>query len=124
MARLPVSEANLIERYGPHLNAAPLWVVTASFVLFMTITSGRMIPTMALLTSQVPAPLRARYLAVNTAISDAASGAASWLSATMLTTTAGGRLLGFDRVGMLAVFVSLLALGVLASLPRTYEEAT
>jgi predicted MFS family arabinose efflux permease len=107
-----------------HLNAAPLWAVTASFVLFMTITSGRMIPTMALLTSQVPAPLRGRYLAVNTAISDAASGAASWLSATMLTTTAGGRLLGFDRVGMLAVFVSLLALGVLASLPRTYEEAT
>jgi predicted MFS family arabinose efflux permease len=106
-----------------HLERAPLWGVAASFVLFMTLTSGRMIPTMALLTSRAPGPLRARYLAVNTAVSDGASGAAAWLSAHLLTTSPSGHLLGFDRVGVLAVGVSLSALALLLALQRTYREA-
>jgi predicted MFS family arabinose efflux permease len=118
----------LVASAVPHLlvtqlTEAPLWAVIGSFVLFMTLTSGRMIPTMALLTSRVPGPLRARYLAVNTAVSDGASGAAAWLSATLLTTTPSGGLIGFDRVGLLAVAVSVLALGILATLPHKYREA-
>lgn len=107
-----------------HLGEVPLWAAISSFILFMTLTSGRMIPTMALLSSRVPGPLRARYLAVNTAVSDGASGAAAWLSGMLLTTTPSGHLLGFDRVGLLAVGVSVLALGVLATLQRVYSEAT
>jgi MFS transporter, DHA1 family, inner membrane transport protein len=107
-----------------HLDRAPLAGVIASFVLFMTLTSGRMIPTMVLLTSRVPPRLRSRYLAVNTAISDGASGLGAWLAASLLTTSADGRLIGFGRVGILAVAVSLLALGVLGSLQRALREAT
>jgi MFS transporter, DHA1 family, inner membrane transport protein len=107
-----------------HLTEAPLWAVIASFILFMTLTSGRMIPTMALLSSRVPGPLRARYLAVNTAVSDGASGAAAWLSSLLLTTSPSGRLLGFDKVGLIAVGVSVLALGILTALQRQYSEAT
>ncbi len=105
------------------LTAVPLWAAMASFTLFMTLTSGRMIPTMALLTSRVPAPLRARYLAVNTAVSDGASGAAAWAAASLLTTTPSGQLLGFGRVGLLAVGASLLALAILAIMQRAHSEA-
>jgi len=93
--------------------------VIASFVLFMTLTSGRMIPTMVLLTSRVAPELRARYLAVNTAVSDAASGSAAWLAGSLLTTLPSGRLLGFDRIGLLAVCVSASALAVLGLLLRS-----
>lgn len=96
--------------------------VVAGFVLFMTLTSGRMIPTMVLLTSRVAPELRARYLAVNTAVSDAASGFAAWLAGSLLTTLPGGRLLGFDRLGQLAVCVSTAALCLLALLVRATKH--
>lgn len=96
--------------------------VVASFVLFMTLTSGRMIPTMVLLTSRVAPELRARYLAVNTAVSDAASGSAAWLAGSLLTTLPSGRLLGFDKLGLLAVGVSASALLVLGLLQRSAKS--
>jgi predicted MFS family arabinose efflux permease len=96
--------------------------VVASFVLFMTLTSGRMIPTMVLLTSRVVPGLRARYLAVNTAVSDAASGSGAWLAGSLLTTLPNGRLLGFDRVGLLALCVSAAALLLLGLLLRSTKS--
>lgn len=119
-----VLAALLVASAAPHLlvtqlERARLVEVVASFVLFMTLTSGRMIPTMVLLTSRVAPELRARYLAVNTAVSDGASGTAAWLGGALLTTTPSGRLLGFDRIGQLAVAVSAAALFVLGLLARS-----
>ena len=133
---------NLVDRVGParvlggllvasavphllvtHLTQARWFEVAACFVLFMTLTSGRMIPTMVLLTSRVPPALRGRYLAVNSAVSDAASGSAAWLAGSLLTTEADGRLLGFGRIGLLAVGMSGLALLVLATLARAKPPA-
>jgi predicted MFS family arabinose efflux permease len=115
--------ALLIASCLPHLvltqlRQARFAEVIVCFILFMTLTSGRMIPTMALLASAVPARLRARYLAVNTALSDAASGAAAWWGGGLLTTLPSGQLLGFERVGWLAAGVSMLALMTLAGLAR------
>ena len=63
-----------------HLTRSPLPVVILVFVLFMTLTSGRQIPTLALLAGRVPPSLRGRYLAINMAASDGASGLAAWVS--------------------------------------------
>jgi MFS transporter, DHA1 family, inner membrane transport protein len=95
-------------------------------VAFMTLTSGRMIPTMVLLGSRVPKMLRARFLAVNTAVSDAASGLGTWLGGALLSTQTGGALVGFDRLGWVAVAVTLSALVVLWRLslaPKVETEA-
>nr|WP_242543912.1 myxochelin export MFS transporter MxcK [Corallococcus sp. NCSPR001] len=96
-----------------HLPPSPLPVVAAVFVLFMTLTSGRAIPTMALVASQVPPALRGRYLAVNIAASDGASGLAAWMGGLLLTTAPDGTLIGFAQLGWLAVVISALALGLL-----------
>jgi MFS transporter, DHA1 family, inner membrane transport protein len=119
----------LVASAVPHLLVTQLVqarfaAVIASFVLFMTLTSGRMIPTMVLLTSRVAPGLRARYLAVNTAVSDAASGSAAWLAGSLLTTLPDGRLLGFDRVGLLAICVSGAALLLLGLLLRSTRSRT
>ncbi|MDC0740608.1 myxochelin export MFS transporter MxcK [Polyangium mundeleinium] len=102
-----------------HLTPSPKAIVAAIFVLFMTLVSGRAIPTIALVTSRVPPALRGRYLAVNMAASDGASGLAAWTSGLFLTTTPDGALVGFGHMGFLAVSVSLLALCILWVLGRS-----
>jgi MFS transporter, DHA1 family, inner membrane transport protein len=81
-------------------------------------TSGRIIPTLVLISSRVPARARGRFLTVNTAATDAASGLATWLSGALLETAKGGALLGFERIGTLAVFSAVLALFVSWRLAR------
>lgn len=96
-----------------HLSRASFVNLTLLFVVFMTITSGRMIPTTVLITARVPAALRGRYLAVNTAASDLAAGLATWIGGGLVTRTNDGRLLGFERAGLAAVTLSVLALTLL-----------
>ncbi len=101
-----------------HLPVSPLPVVIAAFALFMALTSGRAIPTMALVSSRVPPALRGRYLAVNMAASDGASGLGAWVSGLMITAAPNGALSGFDVVGWVAVAMSACALGILWTLSR------
>jgi len=102
-----------------HLTDSPKAVVAAVFVLFMTLNSARAIPTIALISGRVPPALRGRYLAVNMAASDGASGIAAWTSGLFLTTTPDGALLGFGRMGLFAASASLLALCILWVLGRS-----
>jgi MFS transporter, DHA1 family, inner membrane transport protein len=97
-----------------HLTHATFAQLALTFTAFMTLTSGRMIPTLALITERVPPSLRGRFMAVNTAVTDVASGVASAAGGFLLTTQQGGALSGFGQVGVLACGVSLLTLGVLA----------
>ena len=113
----------LLGTMGPHLlfthlSAMPLLGVCGVFAVFMALTSCRAIPTLALLSARVPPALRGRYLAVNMAASDAASGLAAWASGRWLTEDAQGALRGFGHLGWSAVAVSTLALAVLGSFER------
>ncbi|UQA63142.1 myxochelin export MFS transporter MxcK [Polyangium aurulentum] len=101
-----------------HLPSSPKAVVTAVFVLFMTLNSGRAIPTIALITARVPPALRGRYLSVNMAASDGASGLAAWMSGLFISTTPDRALIGFGRMGFFAASVSLVALCILWVLGR------
>jgi len=102
-----------------HLPAAPLPVVMVAFVLFMSLTSTRPIPTIALISAKVPPPLRGRYMAMNMAASDGASGLAAWASGLMLATTPGGELVGFGLAGWLAVGVTTVSLFILWTFGRS-----
>lgn len=114
----------LVGTIGPHLlfthfTSSTLPLVIGVFVLFMTLTSGRVIPTIALIAARVPPALRGRYLAVNMAASDGASGIAAWTSGLLIAAGPDGALIGFGRVGWIAVGVTLLALCVLWMLGRS-----
>jgi DHA1 family inner membrane transport protein len=108
----------LVGTVGPYLvftrlAPSPLPVVAGVFVLFMTLTSGRQIPTIALIAARVPPALRGRYMAVNMAASDGASGLAAWASGMLIAAAPNGALIGFGQVGWIAVGITLLALGTL-----------
>jgi MFS transporter, DHA1 family, inner membrane transport protein len=114
----------LIGTMGPHLvfthlTASPLPVVIGVFVVFMTLTSGRAIPTIALVASRVSPALRGRTMAVNMAASDGASGLATWMSGLMIAAGPDGALIGFGHMGWIAVGVTLFALCILWMLGRS-----
>ncbi|MFP2908570.1 myxochelin export MFS transporter MxcK [Pyxidicoccus sp. 3LFB2] len=114
----------LIATMGPHLlfthlPPSPLPVVLGVFVVFMALTSTRSIPTIALVTARVPPALRGRYLAVNMAASDAASGLSAWTSGLLIATSPQGALVGFGEVGWMAVGVTALSLCILWTFGRS-----
>ncbi|MEC8850127.1 MAG: MFS transporter [Pseudomonadota bacterium] len=96
-----------------HLQPGSLPLITAVFVLFMVVTSTRAIPALAWLIGRVPPPLRGRYLAVNMASSDAASGLGAWTAGLLIGSGTGGALSDFGRVGWLAVGVTIATLWLL-----------
>ncbi|WP_342374001.1 myxochelin export MFS transporter MxcK [Myxococcus stipitatus] len=102
-----------------HLSPAPLSVVTSAFVMFMAVTSTRAIPTLALVSARVPPALRGRFLAVNMAASDGASGLSAWVSGLLITTAPDGSLRGFGHVGWMAVAVTALSLCLLWTFSRS-----
>ncbi|SEM68794.1 Predicted arabinose efflux permease, MFS family [Stigmatella aurantiaca] len=102
-----------------HLPPSPFPVVALVFALFMSLTSSRVIPTIALIASRVPPAVRGRYLAVNMAASDGASGIAAWVSGLMISTAPSGALEGFGQTGWIAVGVSTLTLCILWTLGRS-----
>lgn len=111
----------LVGTVGPHLlfthlSPSPLPVVMGAFVLFMALTSTRAIPTIALVTARVPPSLRGRFLAVNMAASDGASGLSAWVSGMLIATSPEGALIGFGQVGWMAVAVTALSLCLLWTL--------
>jgi DHA1 family inner membrane transport protein len=114
----------LVATIGPHLvfthlSPSPLPVVLGVFVLFMALTSSRAIPTIALVTAKVPPALRGRYLAVNMAASDAASGLSAWVSGLLIATSPQGALVGFGEVGWMAVGVTAFSLCILWTFGRS-----
>jgi len=104
-----------------HLQTNNLAVTLAATTLFMVVTSGRMVPAMAMITSTAAPSYRGSFLSVNAAVQQGACGLASVIAGKFLTQQVkDGPLIGFDRVGymgMALVVVSLILAGRLGSAP-------
>jgi predicted MFS family arabinose efflux permease len=102
------------------------WSALALFVAFMGTSSFRFIPLQSL-SSRVPPPAeRARYMSAQSAVQHIASAAGALLASHMLTELPGGRLVGMDRVGLLAMALGSvvpLLLWVVESQVRAREGA-
>jgi len=76
----------------------------AMTTLFFVTMSGRFTPTMAMISNAVEPRYRGGFMSVNSAVQQAASGIASVLAGALITREASsGRLVGYPRVGWLAV---------------------
>jgi predicted MFS family arabinose efflux permease len=93
-----------------HLPPVPLWLMIMVSVVFFTFVPGRMVPAMAIVTSAVQPRLRGTFLSMNGAIQQLASGGASYLGGAMLSADAAGHIVGYGRVGILAIAVTLVAM--------------
>ncbi|MDO8788567.1 MAG: MFS transporter [Sulfuritalea sp.] len=93
-----------------HLMPVPLWLMIVCSTVFFIFVPGRMVPAMAIVTSAVQPRLRGTFLSMNGAVQQLASGSASWLGGAMIAADASGHIVGYDRVGYLAVAATLTAM--------------
>lgn len=92
--------------------------------LFMVLVSGRFIPAMALISTQIPGHLRGRFMSVNTSVQQMATGFAAWAGGLVLAQGSGGRLLHYNQVGYLAVGATMLAMALAVRMARKNPAAS
>ncbi len=92
----------------------PLALVATT--LYMTLTSGRMVPAQALFASAAIPQLRAGFMSVNSAVQHLACGMAASLSASILDANSEKAILYYPWVGAIAVASILLSLVVAQAL--------
>lgn len=99
---------HLLTTSGP----LPLWqsLVLAGF--FFAFASGRFVPGQAVISMAVPANRRGAYMSLVACSRDLASGLTAAIGGRIIATGADGRLLHFERLGWLAIGVSLLSLWI------------
>ncbi len=89
---------------------APLWVWLTCTTFFFILVSGRMIPAMAIITSAAKSHLRGTFMSLNAAMQQLASGLAATLAGLITTQNAAGQMIGYDKVGFVAMTANILAI--------------
>jgi predicted MFS family arabinose efflux permease len=92
-----------------HLPPAPLWVAILVGVLFMSLISGRLVPTMAMVNAAAAPGLRGSFLSLSGAVQQAASGCAALTAGVIIGHGPGGELTRYGWMGVLGVALTLLA---------------
>lgn len=104
---LPAIAATLlVTRLGP----SPLWIVLAATTLFFVGMSGRFGPATTLVANAVEPRFRGGFMSLNSAVQQGSSAAANLVAGALVTRDAAGHLVGYGRVGWLAVGGFLLTL--------------
>lgn len=93
-----------------HLGPSPLWLVLLVTTLFFVGMSGRFGPATTLVANSVEPRHRGGFMSLNSAVQQAAGAGANLLGGMLVTRDAAGHLLGYGRVGWLAVGAFLLTL--------------
>ncbi len=102
-----------------HLPPLALWQVLPISSLFMISVSGRMVPTMAILTSLVPSSERGGYMGLVTFFQQLSMGVASFTAGNLVTMGPGGHLEGYARCGFFAVGLTAIALTLKFPKPKS-----
>ena len=105
-----------------NLGHVSLPVAIAITSLYMTVTSGRMVPAQALLALATTPSRRAGFMSINSAVQHLASGLAASLSAAILQTGENNSIVGFWVVGGVATVSTLVSLPLAAILHRASKE--
>jgi predicted MFS family arabinose efflux permease len=107
-----------------YLPPLPLRVVLLVTTFFMVVTSGRMVPAMALITASAAPRWRGSFLSINSSVQQTAIGLAALVAGALLTRAPDGSLLGFERVGWLAAAATVVSIGLAGRLRSGEEETT
>jgi len=89
-----------------------LWQTLLLAALFFTFASGRFIPGQAVISMAVPSARRGAYMSLVACSRDLASGLTAALGGMVVHQGADGRLLNFDKLGWLAIGVSIVSLWI------------
>jgi predicted MFS family arabinose efflux permease len=86
-----------------NLSNATLITAMIMTALYMVTMSARFTPAMAMLTNAVGERYRGGFMSVNSAVQQTASGLANLAAGSLVVADAQGRLIGYPRVGLVAV---------------------
>jgi len=90
--------------------ARPEWQTFIMIGFFFMLASGRFIPSQATVSMAVPSARRGAYMSLIACSRDIASGITTSIGGMVVTKAADGRILHYDRLGLLAITVSLASL--------------
>lgn len=93
-----------------HRLGGSLWMQIPISALFFVFVSGRFVPMTAITTAATVPAMRGRLMALSSAVMNLATGLAAVAGGALMTTSAGGELLGYERVGYLSGLVTLTAI--------------
>jgi len=85
-----------------------LWLICSTS--FFVLTSGRMIPAMAVIASSAQPQLRGTFMSLNGTMQSLAMGLATTLAGFVTSLDASGKIVGYPLVGYVAVGANLLAI--------------
>ena len=88
----------------------PWWAVLCISTPFFILVSGRFVPGMAMITSASQPNLRGTFMSLSSAVQQAASGLAALIAGLIISRSADGFVLHYDRVGYLACAASMGAI--------------
>ena len=98
----------LLTASGPR----PDWQILMLAGFFFMLAGGRFIPTQATISMAVPSARRGAYMSLVACSRDLSSGLTAALGSIVVTEGADGRLLHYDRLGYLAITVSIGSLWI------------
>ena len=104
----------LMSRSGP----LPLWLAVVLGAGFFVIVYGRWIPALALLSEWPSAHRRGGFMMVNGVVTQLSMGVGALAAGAMIAFDEAGRVSGFERVGDMAIVVTLLAMVIAWLLAR------
>lgn len=99
-----------------YLPPMPLWEVLVVTTFMMVVTSGRMVPAMALITASAAPRFRGSFLSVNSSVQQTAIGLAALLAGAMLSRAEDGSLVGFPHVGWMAAVATVVSIALAGQL--------
>ena len=88
----------------------PVWAILISAGMFFTFASGRFIPGQAIVSLAVPSKQRGSFMSLASCTRDLTSGVTSSLGGWIVTKSATGQLVNYDKLGWLAVGMSAISL--------------
>jgi DHA1 family inner membrane transport protein len=102
--------ASIVIRQLTSAGPMPVWQTLILAAFFFAFASGRFVPGQAVISMAVPRERRGAYMSLVACSRDLASGITASLGSHIVAQGADGRLLHFDRLGWLAIGVSVLSL--------------
>jgi predicted MFS family arabinose efflux permease len=93
-----------------HLGVTPIPFVLMVTTMFFVTSNGRMVPAAALITNTAKPENRGSFLSFNSAVQQLSAGVASFVAGLIIYQSDSGQFINFDKVGYLAIFLSLLCI--------------
>jgi len=93
-----------------NIGVVPLWLWLVCTTAFFVLVSGRMIPAMAIVTSAAQPKLRGTFMSLNATMQSLAMGLATSLAGFIITQDNTGQIIGYEKVGYVAMTANVLAI--------------